>query len=349
VWEIANQAFAAHAATPDRQKGESELPGGTITFPHRLDSTHDPARAFRATPFADEVLLSLGLAAVDAHRSGETPLLLAISLSSNDYIGHLYGPDSVEAWDELYRLDAQLGRFFVALDDRVGADGWAVLLTGDHGSTTLPEAASEKTRPWCARKGADPWQRACGPVYRVVPDELAPKLEAAAARIGGEGPWVSGIADPYVYLTAKARALGGDRGERLRRAILDALLAEPAVLRVADAHQVAPRCAPNDSLDALLCHSLVSGAPGDYYVMLKPGSFFDPDYVIGYGTSHGSPYLYDRAVPLLARAPGRIPAGKVLDREPSTTFSRTAAGLLGISPLPAARAGTDLSHPARRK
>ena len=54
----------------------------------------------------------------------------------------MWGPDSWEAWDELVRLDQQLGRFFASLDEVVGPDGWVALLSGDHGITTMPEAAA---------------------------------------------------------------------------------------------------------------------------------------------------------------------------------------------------------------
>ena len=103
-----------------------------------------------------------------------------ISLSANDYVLHAFGPDSWEAWDELVRLDASLGRFFRALDARVGPGGWAAMLSADHGSTPLPETADvPAARPWCAlvddrgsarQAGlrpdtpgiADRWQRPCG-------------------------------------------------------------------------------------------------------------------------------------------------------------------------------------------
>jgi hypothetical protein len=344
VWNVLDARFVAHAATPDAQPGESDLGGYGTVFPHRLDAAKDPARAFRASPFADEALLALGLAAVDSLRTDAQPMLLAISLSTNDYVGHLFGPDSVEAWDELERLDAALGRFFAALDKRVGPDGWAVMLAGDHGVTTLPEAASPATRPWCARKQPDEWQRACGPATRLVPRDLVPKLEAAAVRALGAGHWVSGIADPYIYLSPAAHALDGERKEKLRRALVDALSAEPGVARVIDAHPAPLRCADGDSDDALICRSLVDGAPGDLYVLTKPGSFFDPDYVIGFGASHGTPNLYDRAVPLLVRAPGRVAAGQTIAREPVGTYARTAAGLLGVSAPAGAKRGDDLSH-----
>jgi hypothetical protein len=86
---------------------------------------------------------------------------------------------------------------------------------------------------------------------------------------------------------------------------------------------------------------------GDLYVLVKPGSFFDPDVVPGKGTSHGSPYLFDRAVPLLVRAPFHARAGDVIDAPVSfRAFTRTLATLLGVDPGdPEAARATDLARP----
>jgi hypothetical protein len=200
----------AHAISDDNGPGEGEIPGEKISFPHLLADANDPGSAFRATPFADDTLLALGLAAVDA-RDRAQPMLLAISLSANDYIGHVYGPDSWEAWSELWRLDAALGHFFAALDEKLGRDGWSVVLAADHGVTTVPEAAPFlAARPWCKRGApADPFARSCGTSGRVLPDDVAETLRDVATRTLGSGDWIAGIADPYVYLAPAARARSG--------------------------------------------------------------------------------------------------------------------------------------------
>lgn len=336
VWTPLDEKFvAAHALTPDAQPGEGALDGWTDHFPHALGAAVDPARAFRATPFADETLLALALAAVDA-RDPAQPMLLAVSLSANDYVGHVFGPDSWEAWDELERLDAALGRFFAALDEKLGADGWAIVLSGDHGVVTLPEAG-ERARPWCEKKAPDPWARPCGALGRILPDELAESLRAAARRALGDGDWIAGIADPYVYVTDAARALDRERRGKLDDAIADAARAWPGVAKVYDARRPPARCRDGDDVDTLVCRALVVGAPGEIYLLTKPGWFFDPDYVVGKGTSHGSPYRYDRAVPLVARAPGRVSPGRRLAATVTpAAFAATAARLLGIAPPQAA-------------
>jgi hypothetical protein len=342
-WELLDAAWVkSHAATPDDQPGEGELGGMPITFPHDVAHAKSPAAAFRGSPFADDAVLAMALAAIDAEHAGDRPTLIAVSLSANDYVGHAYGPDSWEAWDELRRLDASLARFFTALDARFGADGWSAILSGDHGVTTMPEVANfvPAARPWCA-PGAKPdrWQRSCEHVGRLMPTDLARELGVA----------VKGVIDPYVYLTPSTLALPEPDATKLRGVLSDVLHLHPEVDRVIDTRSLPASCpAESDqSVDALVCRAFVPGKSGDLYIVPRRGSFFDPDVVVGKGTSHGSPYLFDRTVPLLVRAPGRAVAGRVIDEPISfRAFSRTLSTLLGIEPPSADAAGApDLARP----
>jgi hypothetical protein len=158
-----------------------------------------------------------------------------------------------------------------------------------------------------------------------------------------------GVIDPYVYFTPEGRALTGAPAAALRKALTTALLAHPEVARVIDTRALPASCPPesDESVDALVCRAFVPGHSGDLYVLTKPGSFFDPDVVPGKGTSHGTPYLFDRAVPLVARAPGKVPAGRVV-REPMSfrAFARTLSSLLGVEPPdPEAARASDLTRP----
>jgi len=328
----------ARAATPDDQPGESNGHGLGTVFPHRA-SGRRAAKAFRFLPAADAAVLALAAAAVE-HAPRGAPILIALSLSANDYIGHAFGPASWESWDAWLRLDAALGRFMAQLDEAFGPDGWSMMVSGDHGVSPLPETLASAP-PWCrAGRAPDRWGRACAPGLRLLRWPLARRLEEVASRLlGRPGPWVAGVIEPAVLLTPAARGLPAER----RRALVDALRAEierdPAVARTYAMDRLPRVCPPlaDQSIDALVCRSVPSGGPGDIYVVTRPGSFFDPDDEPGRGTNHGTPYLHDRAVPLFVRAPGRVPAGAVIDRPLHfTAFARTAAALLG---LPGGRGG----------
>jgi hypothetical protein len=345
VWQPLDAGWlAANATTRDDQEGEGDYLGLGAAFPHRATSV----KALRATPGGDGLVLELarraaahavetvGRTFVTPAEAARRPVLLSLSLSSNDYIDHVFGPDSWEAWDELRRLDRGLGELFEALDALVGARGWAVMVTGDHGSNPLPELSRTGRPVRCRRAGGDHWQRPCGRGGRLMASEIARGLD------DGRG-LVAGVVDPFIYLTPRGRALPPDERAALQRRI-DALFAgKGEVAQVIDVRTAPDVCPPasDESLPALTCRSIRRDQAGDFYIVPAPGYFFDPELAVGHGTSHGSPYLYDRTVPLLVRAPGRVSPG-VTRREPTSyaAFARTGAALLGI-PEPSGLAGSD--------
>jgi arylsulfatase A-like enzyme len=339
---------AEHAETDDDQDGEGDLDGLGRVFPHAVPST----KAMRATPLGDRVLFALAGAALAeiggaARDASASPALLALSLSSNDYVQHVFGPQSWEAWAELLELDRRLATLLADADRAVGRDGYDVLLTSDHGGGALPEVAPETAGVNCpprTKPGAERWERTCEARRRILPVELLTTLEAAITKELGGGPWIRGFAEPLVYLTARGRALGEVERARMLRASA-AALRPLGVGMVVDTRRTTKQCASDEtSEEGLVCRAIDPKGPGDLYLVVAPGAFFDPDVVLGFGTSHGSPYLYDRAVPLLVRAPGRVPAGATREAPVSfAAFARTAASLLGIRPPRDAEPAEDLT------
>lgn len=86
------------------------------------------------TPYGSSLTLDLAKAALDNEGLGADAItdFLAISVSSPDYIGHQFGPNSVEVEDTYLRLDRDLAAFFSHLDSKVGKGNYTVFLTADH-------------------------------------------------------------------------------------------------------------------------------------------------------------------------------------------------------------------------
>jgi hypothetical protein len=343
LWQPIDRSFVAlHATTPDDQVGEADYLGLGIEFPHDFAHARQPGPAFRASPEADSLLLELALAAVDDTPRPGAPMLLAVSLSAHDYIGHLYGPASWEAWDELLRLDRSLARFFAGLDARLGPQGWSVLVTGDHGGGMLPELP-RTALPWCADPDADRWRRPCSG-GRIDSGKVLATARAAAQELLGQGDWLRGEDDAFLFYGADAMRLDGPSRARMDDRVRESLRRLPGVAEAFAGAAQPSVCPPGDALEALVCRTVVPSDGAAYLVVPRPGWAFNISLVPGSGANHGTPYLYDRAVPLLVRAPGRVPAGRVLDEPVSfATFARTAAALLGVRGF--ALEGRDLTSP----
>src|SRR5438552_3260958 len=129
-------------AYPEPDSEPYENSGKDFTFPHRLSP--DSARAaleYLAVPSMDSLTLAFALEGVRALGLGSRGAvdLLSVSLSTTDYVGHAYGPDSREIHDQVVRLDRSLGLFLQQLFVRYGSGGVLIVLTADHGVTPFPE------------------------------------------------------------------------------------------------------------------------------------------------------------------------------------------------------------------
>ena len=149
------------------------------------------------------MLLALAKKAITAEHlgKGDVPDLLCVSFSSNDLLGHRWGPDSHEMMDVTLRSDKLVGEFLKFLDAEVGTDRYALVIAADHGVCPIPELPKTKEQyPAAARvllegkgteKGlADQLETALNSVY---PDEQTKWIEAFDA-----DSW------PWLYLNYKA-------------------------------------------------------------------------------------------------------------------------------------------------
>ncbi len=93
------------------------------------------------TPMGNTLTSDIAKAAVIGEQLGSDSItdLLAISYSSPDYIGHSFGPNSIESEDGFLRLDKDLGSLLDFLDAKVGKNKYTVFLSADHGVAHIPE------------------------------------------------------------------------------------------------------------------------------------------------------------------------------------------------------------------
>lgn len=308
---------AGAPATPDDQEGEADFRGFGRVFPHRYAAPgKEFGYAFRASPGVDEVVLGLASATV---REDYPPQLLMLSFSANDGAGHLFGPDSREAWDVFTKLDAGLGKFFTLLDQRYGKDGWAAMLTADHGITSLPELG------------------AAGP--RVSETALEQTLnKIIAIDLGGDKKWVT-VSEPYVWLSSAARGQKPAARAQIEAVVEKALLGTAGIETVLNVKNFTQECTPDAdiSLPALVCRSVDPERSGEFYIVLKKGAQWQMPEVPSGGVNHGSPWISERSVPLFVRAPGKVKPGSTVGVTGFRSFARTMADLLGV-PAPAVAA-----------
>ncbi|HEV3235933.1 MAG TPA: alkaline phosphatase family protein, partial [Gemmataceae bacterium] len=142
------------------------------------------------SPFGNELLLQLAKKAIDAEELGHhhSPDLLCLSFSSNDAVGHSWGPDSQEVLDTTLRTDQLLVDLLNYLDSKVGMGRYVVGLTADHGVCPLPEVSKAQ--------GKD--------AGRIDAYQLAMNaqkfLERSFGKSENKQQWIESIAYPWFYL-----------------------------------------------------------------------------------------------------------------------------------------------------
>lgn len=125
-------------STADNNKYERSFKGfESPTFPvntAQLLKDNDPS-IITSTPYGNTFTFDMAKAAIkheELGKSGHTDFL-AVSLSTPDYVGHQFGPNSIEIEDTYLRLDKDLGDFLNYLDEKIGKDEYTLFLSADHG------------------------------------------------------------------------------------------------------------------------------------------------------------------------------------------------------------------------
>ena len=318
-------------AGPDDGSGEGGGSGQGKVFPHPMNAGKEAVskgyyEALANSPFGNDLLLEFTKACVAAEGLGkdDVPDLLVVSFSSNDLVGHTWGPDSQEVLDVTLRSDAMMADFLTFLDAHVGKGNYAMTVTADHGICPLVQHSAER--------GVDALQ--------VPPAKLRERCEAhlkeafGAAAAGPKDPkaktaWVEAFSAPWLYLNPRLlEAAKKPRGE-VAASVADFLRKQPEVARVFTRDELASTVPDDDVLAQRVKRSFYPERSGDVYVVMRP--YYLPSKPGDAGTTHGAPYNYDTHVPLVVYGPG---VGGGPRTEPTTPQAAAAitARFLGVRP-----------------
>jgi predicted AlkP superfamily pyrophosphatase or phosphodiesterase len=284
----------------------------------------DPATALSqlmSTPYLDDVTLSFAKKLIIEEQlgGGSGTDLLAIGLSATDLVGHLYGPFSSEAKAALTQLDRSLEDFFTFLENHYGKDRVLVALTSDHGVLPLPEWLFEKGESQCPLPGGR--QNVVTLVSRLVWYvywAFGPKLAVPGSLIDYAGNHIS-VNRPL----AKANNINVDE---VVKALKKWLENEPVIRQAWTREEILEG---ESEMAELRRHSFDPERSGDLEVQLEPTCLIKP----GGGTMHGTPYDYDRAVPIAFFGPW-FETGSVSEPARTVDIAPTIADILNI-PVPA--------------
>ena len=300
VWESSIPPEALSLTRPDTSR--FELEGEHTAFPHvageLVDGT-DPRELnhwrWQYTPFPDRAVVSLAVEAIQELQLGQRGSVdyLGIALSQTDGVGHRFGPLSREQLDNLLRLDLEMDRFLSFLDETVGPGSWVVAVSADHGVLDIPEHLAER--------GVDARR-----LTRSDRSQLRAYIQNA-------------LDDPGTV-------------EAPEDAVKASLITLPFVAAAYTFVEVESGV-PADSFQVLFAHShsrerrVGPAAETGVYVRYETNVTSSTSRA-----SHGTPYYYDRHVPMIFLG-GTIRPGVSDDRVATVDVAPTLAWLIG-TPVP---------------
>jgi predicted AlkP superfamily pyrophosphatase or phosphodiesterase len=299
-------------STADNKPYENVIRGEKEpVFPHKLSTiTTTKYESFRTTPFANTFTFDFAKAVVDNEHMGMNGVtdFLAISISATDYIGHTFGPNSVEAEDCYLRLDKDIADFLQYLDTKLGKGNYTLFLSADHGAAHVPGFLAEHKMP--------------GGYFSD--DSFARELNDTIEKQFGIKRAVLSLQNYQVYLDLVNIEKEGKDLAAIKKLVISTLRAKPFVTNVFETDKIGSAALP-EPINKMVSNGYNAKRSGDIEFLLKP-AYFDGG---NKGTTHGLWNPYDAHIPLVWFGWG-IKHGKLNRETYMTDISATLAAMLQI-------------------
>jgi predicted AlkP superfamily pyrophosphatase or phosphodiesterase len=301
-------------SSPDNSsKYEGKFPGTAApTLPVKTSELYNGKMGMiRSTPFGNTMTLDLARAAVEGEQLGKNTVtdFLAVSLSSTDYVGHQFGPNSVEAEDTYLRLDKDLASFFSYLDATVGKGNYSVFITADHGAAHNATFLADHNIP------AGTWNDAATKtdMNKLLEDKYKVKN------------LVISMDNYQVNFDNAAIKKEGLNEDALKLDCIQYLQKQPAIAFAVDMQKAQTANLPEELRSRIINGYNVEHS-GVIQIILKPGFYSGHGAT---GTTHGTWNPYDTHIPLVFMGWG-IKHGSLTRQTHMTDIAPTISSLLHI-------------------
>ena len=297
----------------DDRPNEGKFAGETnSTFPHAINEVYKKNKAsLRSTPFGNTLTLDFAKAALDAYQlgRGKATDFLTINCASTDYVGHMFGPNSIEVEDTYLRLDQELASFFQLLDEKMGKGQYLLFLSADHGAAHSVGFMQEHQLPadfWYAKPLADTLNKLLASKFNVT--GLVRSIMNYQVNFN-----LTKITNEKLDYTA------------IKKAAVEYLQLQPGISYAIDVASLGSSPVP-EPIKTMIANGYNFKRSGAVQIVLTAGWFE------GYsktGTTHGTWNPYDTHIPLLFYG-WNIKPGKTNRELHMTDIAATLAALLHI-------------------
>lgn len=313
-WEPVNDISAYIESGTDDNAYEGNFYGEGVALGKGYKLNKKDFGQIPPTPFGNDLLKDMALATVQGEELGqgtETDFL-AISFSSTDYVGHRFGPNSVEVEDTYIRLDKNIADILDALDQQVGEGNYMVFLTADHAVSDVPQYFMDNKIP-------------SGYFVHDLKKELTDMLTEKY----GEAEWVENVSNMQVFLNHKAIRQKEVDLHDIQEQVAHYLMRLEGMKEVYPAYVIHNMDYSTGGIKGLLIRGYNQKRSGDVLYALEPNWLHAGKSEGNTGTTHGSSYNYDTHVPMLFYG-GGIKHGSSVQYHPITDIAPTVAMILEI-------------------
>jgi predicted AlkP superfamily pyrophosphatase or phosphodiesterase len=287
-WELFRSKENYNDCLPDSNKFEAGF-GSVNYFPYDLKKIRskevtgpkDNFSLLRETPFANSLTTSFAMRLIERENLGHDDITdyLSICYSATDYIGHRFGPSSVEMGDAILRLDDEIRYLLSYLNDSIGKRNIVVYFTSSHGISEIPSVLE--------------YNRIPSGYFRQ--NQAVQLLRSYMNAVYGEGDWIKGYSERQVFLN---RTLIEDARlplDEVQKKVTRFLVQFTGVAAAYPYSAFESNDFGNGNLKRIM-NNFNPQRSGDVIITLNPGWVEkEGDYV----TNHNSPYEYDSHVPLI--------------------------------------------------
>jgi len=306
----------------DDREYETDFPGFGRTFPHPYGKADDKYFTTRLTlsPAGDELTLDFAKTLLVNEQLGQddVPDYLAISFSSTDYVGHLFGASSLETEDNIARLDRTLADLFAFIDKEVGLKNTLIVLSADHGQPEVPGHLHER--------GIDKAH-----YFDTKALDKTPAIIALKKQFGIGEELIEAFFQPYLYLNNDLIRDKGLNQAEVEQAVAEELLKFDGVAYAVSSTALRTDNLPNTLMTRSILRNFHPKRSGDIYLVFEPNVFINDFDGLTVASTHGSPWRYDTFVPVIFAGAG-LPA--VMVSRPITPYdiAPTLAAYLSVKP-----------------
>lgn len=285
------------------------------TFPHNLKALRDSNENFsliKATPYGCNITTEMAIAAIKGEQLGSDDItdFLAVSYSSTDYVGHQFGPKSVEVEDTYLRLDQSLAELLTYLESNFGKENILVFLTSDHGAVEVPQFLIDNNLP----AGYFDQSAAINELKEFLKNKwMVDNL-------------IENVSNFQVFLNRESMIKNKLNSADIQNDVAEFMLKFKGVGNTFTA-QALKSSEFIDGIFGAVQRGFNQTRSGDVMFVLESG-WIKSGYKTG--TTHGSPYKYDTHVPLLWYG-YNIPQGETNNHLVIPDIAATLASLLNIN------------------